>query len=164
MGKSGPNSCRNFHLNLEHVLRIIVLALLSLRCQVCRNKWVYFLPWRRQAGQQIIRTQCGCCLVQERRWEVNLHSTSRSGEEKDVRERSTEGMVLAKDSAFQRGFPGGSGCKEFACNAGDLGSIPGLRRSPGGGPDNPLQYSCLENPMDRGAWRATVHGVTKSWT
>ena len=46
----------------------------------------------------------------------------------------------------------------------DVGSIPGLGRSPEEGNDNPLQYSCLENPMDRGAWRATVHGVTKSWT
>ena len=46
----------------------------------------------------------------------------------------------------------------------DLGPIPGLGRSPGGGNGNPLQYSCLENPMDRGAWRATVHGVTKSRT
>ena len=46
----------------------------------------------------------------------------------------------------------------------DLGSIPGLGRSPGGGHGNPLQYSCLENPMDRGAWRATIHGVTQSWT
>ena len=45
-----------------------------------------------------------------------------------------------------------------ACNAGDLGSIPGPGRSPGEGNGNPLQYSCLENPMDRGAWRATVHG------
>ena len=54
--------------------------------------------------------------------------------------------------------------KSSACNAGDLGSIPGSRRSPGEGNDNPLQYSCLENPMDRGAWRATVHGVTKSQT
>ena len=44
------------------------------------------------------------------------------------------------------GFPGGSGGKEFSCNVGDLGSIPGLRRSPGEGPGNPLQYSCLENP------------------
>ena len=49
-------------------------------------------------------------------------------------------------------------------NAGDLASIPGLGRSPGEGNGNPLQYSCLGNPMDRGAWRATVHGVTKSWT
>ena len=54
--------------------------------------------------------------------------------------------------------------KESACNAGDLGSIPGLGRSPGGGHCNPLQYSCLENPMDRGAWQAIVPGVTKSWT
>ena len=54
--------------------------------------------------------------------------------------------------------------KERACNAGHPGSIPGLGRSPGEGNGNPLQYSCLENPMDRGAWWATVHGVTKSWT
>ena len=51
-----------------------------------------------------------------------------------------------------------------ACNAGDPGSIPGLGRSPGEGNGNPLQYSCLENPMDRGAWWATVHGVAKSRT
>ena len=63
-----------------------------------------------------------------------------------------------------RGFPAGSDSKESACNAGDLGLIPGLGRSPGGGHGNPRQYYCLENPMDRGAWRATVHGVAKSWT
>ena len=51
-----------------------------------------------------------------------------------------------------------------ACNEGDPGSIPGLGRSPGEGNGNPLQYSCLENPMDRGPWEATVHGVTKSRT
>ena len=56
----------------------------------------------------------------------------------------------------------GSNCKESACNAGDLVSIPGSGRSPGEGNGYPLPYSCLENPMDRGAWRATVHGVTKS--
>ena len=50
----------------------------------------------------------------------------------------------------------------LAANAGDTGSIPGLRRSPGGGNGNPLQQSCLENSMDRGAWKATVHGVAKS--
>ena len=54
------------------------------------------------------------------------------------------------------GFPGGSDGKESTCNLGDLGSIPGLGRSPGGRACNPLQYSCLENPMDRGAWRAIV--------
>ena len=57
--------------------------------------------------------------------------------------------------------PGGSEIKASASNAGDLSSIPGLGRSPGEGNGNPLQYSCLENPLDRGAWWATVHGVTK---
>ena len=60
------------------------------------------------------------------------------------------------------GFPGGSDGKESACNAGDLGSIPGSGRSPGKRNGYLLQYSCLENLMDRGAWQATVHGVAKS--
>ena len=59
------------------------------------------------------------------------------------------------------GFPGGSADKESAHNAGDPGSIPGLRRSPGEGSGNPLQYSCLENPMDGGALWATVHGLQR---
>ena len=62
------------------------------------------------------------------------------------------------------GFPGSSDGKESVYNAEDPGSIPELGRSPGEGNGNPLQYSCLGNPMDRGAWQATVHGVTKSWT
>ena len=60
--------------------------------------------------------------------------------------------------------PGGSRGEESAWNAGAPGTIPGSRRSPGGGNGNPLQYSCLENSMDRGAWQATVHGVSKSQT
>ena len=67
-------------------------------------------------------------------------------------------------SLYNIGFPGSSDSKESACKAGDPGSISGLGRSPGGVHGNPLQYSCLENSMDRGSWRATVHGVTKSWT
>ena len=59
------------------------------------------------------------------------------------------------------GFPSGSNGKESAGSAGDLGSIPGSGRSPGVGNGHPLQYSCLENSMDRGAWWTTVHGVTK---
>ena len=62
------------------------------------------------------------------------------------------------------GFPGGSDDKELSCKAGDLGLIPGLRRSPEEGNGNSIQYSCLENSMDWEAWRATIHGVTKSWT
>ena len=62
------------------------------------------------------------------------------------------------------GFPGGSDGKEFACKAGDLGSIRGLGRYSGVGNGNPLQYSCLENFMDREAWQATIEGVAKSQT
>ena len=60
------------------------------------------------------------------------------------------------------GLPGGLEVKESAWNVGDLGSIPGLGRSPGERNGNPLQYSCLENPMEGGAWWAAVHGVAKS--
>ena len=62
------------------------------------------------------------------------------------------------------GFPWGSDSKESACNAGDPGPIPGSGRAPGEGNGSPLQYSCLENPMDGGAWGATVHGVAQSQT
>ena len=62
------------------------------------------------------------------------------------------------------GFPGGSDGKASACNVGDPGSIPRSGRSPGEGNGNPLQYSCLENLMEEGAWWATVHAVAKSRT
>ena len=68
---------------------------------------------------------------------------------------------------LRMGFPGGLVVKNPPANAGDIrdtGSIPVSGRSPGGGNGNPLQCSCLGNPMDRGSWRATVHGVMKSWT
>ena len=62
------------------------------------------------------------------------------------------------------GFPGGSDSRESSCNTGDLGSVPGLGRSPGEGNSSPLQYSGLESPHGRKSWWATVHGITKSWT
>ena len=72
--------------------------------------------------------------------------------------------MVQKDSPLVLvGFPGGSAGKESTCNAGDLGSIPGLGRAPGEGNGEPHQYPCLENLMDRGAWGAAVHGVTKTW-
>ena len=76
-------------------------------------------------------------------------------------------VYLLKITMVYSGFPGDSVGKESTCNAGDtedVGSIPGSGRSPGGGHGNPLQYSYLENSMDRRAWRATVHRVAKSWT
>ena len=87
----------------------------------------------------------------------NKVPTSIALEKKQENSRKTSTSALL-------GFPGGSEVKASACNARDLGSIPGSGRFPGKGNGNPLQYSCLENPMDRGAWRATVHGVAKSWT
>ena len=71
-------------------------------------------------------------------------------------------MKLIKSSTHPAGFPGGSNGKESACSAGDLGSSTELGRSPGEGNGNPLQYSCLENPMNREAWWVTVHKVVES--
>ena len=78
--------------------------------------------------------------------------------------RAMSNLLLGLVRCIKPGFPGGSDGKEPACNAGDPGLIPGLGRSPGEGTGYPLQYFCLENSMDRGAWWATVHGVAKSWT
>ena len=72
--------------------------------------------------------------------------------------------ILFSSSYSEGGLPWWLSGKESACNAGDAGSIPGSGSSPGGGHGCPLQYSCLENPKDRGAWWATVPGVAKSWT
>ena len=71
---------------------------------------------------------------------------------------------MAKSHERMLNIPAGSDGKESACNVGDPGLIPGSGSSPGEGNGNPLQYSFLENSMDRGAWQATVHRVAKSWT
>ena len=73
-------------------------------------------------------------------------------------------LLIFTSSHSTRGFPGGSDGKEAPCNVGDLGFIPGLGKSPGGGHGNPLQDSCLENATDREVWRAAVHGVAKGQT
>ena len=72
-------------------------------------------------------------------------------------------MKQIKGLLEKKVFASSSAGKEFPCNAGDLGSTPGLGRSPGEGNGNPLQYSCLENPMDRGTWWATVGGSDMTW-
>ena len=76
----------------------------------------------------------------------------------------TAGRFFTAEPSWVLGFPGGSAGKQSACYVGEQGSIPGLGRSSGEGNGNPLQYSCLEKSMDRRAWWATDHGVTKSWT
>ena len=76
----------------------------------------------------------------------------------------TEYLIQLLNTLHFMYFPCGSAGKESACNAGDLGLISELGRFPGEGNGNPLQYSCLENPMDGRAWQATVHGVMKSQT
>ena len=81
---------------------------------------------------------------------------------KDVKQSEVLYIVFLEYKNGIRVFPGGSNGKESACSAGDPGSIPGSGRSPGEGSGNPFQYSCLENPTDRGAWWAPVHAVTKS--
>ena len=75
-----------------------------------------------------------------------------------------ERNTLCRKTSTDWGFPGGSVVKNPPANAGDAGLIPGSGRSPGEGNGNPLQYSCLRNPMNRGAWWATIHGVAKSQT
>ena len=123
------------------------------KCQTLLSAW----PW---------------ATLLERKWiEVNI--ASRSLWDGCPNPISNKGSVLP--SVFPagkqvvlisslEGFPGGSDSKESTCSAGDLGSIPGSGRSLGKGNGNPLQYYCLENPTDRGAWQAKVHAVTKSWT
>ena len=90
-------------------------------------------------------------LMDREAWRAAIHGVAKS-------------WTRLSDWADWRSFPGGSQSKESTCNAGDPVSIPGLGRSSGGGHSTLLQYSYLENPMDRGAWWATVHGVTKSRT
>ena len=81
-----------------------------------------------------------------------------------VAKSQTQLKQLSTAHGRGEGFQGGSVVKNLPASAGDAGSIPGLERTPGGGHGNPLQYSCLENLMDRGDWRTTGHGVTKSQT
>ena len=90
-------------------------------------------------------------------WQATVHGVAKNG----TRPSLTLSIFLSLERS---GFPGGSEGKASACDVEDPGSIPVSGRSPGEGNGKPLQYSCLENPMDRGAWWATVHGVAKSQT
>ena len=88
---------------------------------------------------------------------VHTHFQSSDSSSNQCEENVAKILILER-----HGFPGGSDSKESACNEGDLGLIPRLGRSPGGGHGSPLQFLAWRIPMDRGAWRATVHAVTES--
>ena len=145
------------------------------------NKWVHFsipalrfkkgfsLPCLLLALSKVLGVACGCRWPWqvESSWSSDWTHVSCIG--RQILNHWTTREVLSYMSWFPStyqalGISGGSDNKESACNAEDPGSIPGSGRSPGEGNDSPLQYSCLENPMDRGAWRASVHGVPKSRT
>ena len=119
----------------------------------------YFLPYLHPHVQRFLVSPisnlcvcvCICVCVCERETE-SLREKNKGGLQ--------EKLVCLLVFSHIEGFPHSSVGKESACNAGDLSSIPGLGRSPGEGNGNPLQYSCLENLTDRGAWQATVDGVS----
>ena len=96
-------------------------------------------------------------------WEIPW--TREPGGLKSMVSQRVENILVTKQHfcMYIWGFPGGSEVKASACNAGHLGSIPGSGRSPEEGNGNPLQYFCLGNPMDRGAYWAAVHTLTKNW-
>ena len=126
------------------------------QCEILKNHlWFWMAEGCLMPGGVVVGGGCHKTLVKAR-----LGQASESGlgiENWGVSEefflRSCRGLV---------GFPGGSVGKESVCNAGNVGSIPGLGSAPERGNGNPLQYSCMENPTDRGAWRPTVHRVAKS--
>ena len=133
------------------------------QCRRCRRRkfdpWVGKIPWRRKWQPTLV------FLPGKSHGQRSLTGYSLQGrKELDTTVWLNNNNSVSKIIAFNiQAFPGGSDGKESACNAGGLGSIPGSGRSPGEGNGNPLQCSCLENPMDRRAWWAAVHGVTKSW-
>ena len=100
-------------------------------------------------------------LVMDREaWRAAIHGVAKS---RTQLSDWTE-LKLSDERVLNLGFPGGSVVKNLPTNAGDMGSIPGSGRSLGVRSSNPLQHSCLDNPMDEGAWQAPVHGVAKSRT
>ena len=138
-----------------------------------REGWIHLYP-KGRAGQAQLRQQgavasiVGVLQESQQQWTPSAYSGI---EWKRKKTQEDERWLDQQENRLPAiplpGFSDGSGVKNPPANAGDagdLGSIPGLGRSPGGGNGNPLQYSCLENPMDRGAWQPTVQGVTSTQT
>ena len=123
--------------------------------------------WKAETGEKCASSSRHTAAYSRLQLSVNYTTTPTNCFRLAKRQNNSSGhrfALLDFTTVRLRGFPGASDGKESACNAGDLGLIPGLGRSPGGGCGNPLWYSCLENPMYRGAWWATVQGVMKNQT
>ena len=122
--------------------------------------WLFWMSLEREVSSSFKRTKTGTTKMNSRQTKIYPLQTKQGS----YFILYFIKQYLAPCRGATLGFPGASDSKEFACNAGDTGSIPGLGRSPGGRNGNPLQYSHLENSMDRGDWQATVHGLAKNRT
>ena len=155
----------NYRISLSFsITRLLRFWLGGIKFILWRRKWQptpVFLPGK--SHEQRILVEYSPWDLKESETTEHAHTCAHT----DTHHTHTAKFIdwLVENCRFNNmGFPSGSDSEESACNAGDPGSIPGLGRFLGEGNGNPLQYSCLENPMDREAWWATVHGVTKSWT
>ena len=149
--------------------RLQSMGSLRVRHNWVTSLWLFtFMHWRRKWQPTPVflpgeshgeRSLVGCIYVVAQSW-TRLKRLSSSSSSMCVYIHH----IYCRKLSFSVGFPGGLHSKESACNAGDLGLVPGSRRSSGEGNGNPLQYSCLENPLKWGTWQVTVRGVEKSWT
>ena len=130
-------------------------------CKYCLNSFVQLLSWQASFLVLPIFVDCSSLLLHDIPWHVYIIIAWTVSLLMDIWAVSSLELLKIICCYKYWGFPGGLEVKASAWNVGDPGSIPGSGRSPGEGNDNPLQYSCLGNPMDRGAWRAMVHGVAK---
>ena len=177
------------HASNDHFIYLLFLAVLGPHCCVgFPLQWLLFL-WStgfRVCGLQGLQLPCSraqaeqlpcTSLVAPRHvgssWTRDGTCVSWTGRRVLYHQATREALCFLLQIRYQQflntlwlvlGFPGGSEVKASACNVGDPGLIPGSGRSPGEENGSPLQYSCLQNPMDRGVWRAIVHGATKSQT
>ena len=142
-GRRGEGKGENIYIFLFYYK--IIFYIWWFRCQGSIRKWIDFCPYIFLFFPYMSKP--GTVLLLESETHTHTHT-----------------HIYIHIYLLIYSFPGGSASKESACSAGDPGSIPGLGRSPGEGNVNPLQYSCLENYRDRGAWQAIVHGVAKSQT
>ena len=169
-----PNKCVNIHLNFFQINHLIYLLWwFTIGGSVVKN-----LPAMQETQEthypgggngNLLQYSCLENSMDREAWWATAHGVTKSQTQLSVwayTHTHTRFTIKGRIISFPLilALPNDSDSKESACNAGDPSSIPGSGRYPGERTGNPLQYSYLENTMDRGDWRATVHGVTKSWT